>query len=70
MYLEALMLILNTILLAGLLWRVQYFKTLALYDPLTGLPNRRLFEDRLEQAIKQARRHHNLACLLYTSRCV
>ena len=31
-YLEALMLILNTILLAGLLWRVQYFKTLALYD--------------------------------------
>ncbi|MBK8533705.1 MAG: GGDEF domain-containing protein [Candidatus Competibacteraceae bacterium] len=65
MYLEALMLILNTILLAGLLWRVQYFKTLALYDPLTGLPNRRLFEARLEQAIKQARRHHNLAVVLF-----
>jgi diguanylate cyclase (GGDEF)-like protein len=65
MFLQALMLIMNTILLAWLLWRVQHFKSLALYDPLTGLPNRRLFEDRLEQAVKQARRHQTLAAVLF-----
>jgi diguanylate cyclase (GGDEF)-like protein/PAS domain S-box-containing protein len=27
------------------------------YDPLTGIPNRRLFMDRLHQALAQARRH-------------
>ena len=65
MSLEALVLMINTILLAWLLWRVRYFKTLALYDPLTGLPNRRLFEDRLDQAVKQARRHQNLVAVLF-----
>ncbi|MBF0160493.1 MAG: EAL domain-containing protein, partial [Magnetococcales bacterium] len=29
------------------------------YDPLTGLPNRLLFEDRLARSITQARRHGN-----------
>lgn len=65
MSLEALMLTINTILLVWLLWRVQHFKTLALYDPLTGLPNRRLFEDRLDQAVKQARRNKNLVAVLF-----
>lgn len=41
------------------------FRHLAYHDPLTQLPNRRLFEDRLEQAIRSARRNeHQLALLL------
>lgn len=38
---------------------------LAFYDVLTGLPNRRLFMDRLEQAVHTAKRSHKGACLLY-----
>ena len=39
---------------------------LALYDPLTGLPNRALFHDRLAQSIDEARRTgHSLAVLLF-----
>lgn len=34
----------------------QQWEYLANYDPLSGLPNRRLFKDRLEQAVLQARR--------------
>jgi diguanylate cyclase (GGDEF)-like protein/PAS domain S-box-containing protein len=37
----------------------------ALHDFLTGLPNRRLFEDRLEQIIQAARRTGAQAALLY-----
>lgn len=37
---------------------------LANYDALTGLPNRRLFSERLEQAIKQVRREDNAFALL------
>jgi diguanylate cyclase (GGDEF)-like protein/PAS domain S-box-containing protein len=35
------------------------------YDALTGLPNRRLFHDRLEQEIKKAEREHNLLALMF-----
>ncbi|HET7839801.1 MAG TPA: EAL domain-containing protein, partial [Rectinemataceae bacterium] len=38
---------------------------LAYYDPLTGLPNRALFKDRLERAILQAERYgHRVALLM------
>jgi diguanylate cyclase (GGDEF)-like protein len=38
---------------------------LAFYDPLTGLANRRLFKDRLDQALKKVRRQKNHMALLY-----
>ena len=42
--------------------QLQY---LANYDSLTGLPNRNLFYDRLNQAIKKARRRDNEVALLF-----
>ncbi|MCP5358210.1 MAG: EAL domain-containing protein [Pseudomonadales bacterium] len=38
---------------------------LAFYDPLTGLENRRLFKDRLEQSIRQVRRNKSIIALLF-----
>ncbi|MEK7207547.1 MAG: EAL domain-containing protein [Pseudomonadota bacterium] len=38
---------------------------LAYYDPLTGLPNRRLFHDRLSEALKRADRNERLVGLLF-----
>jgi len=38
---------------------------LAFYDNLTGLPNRRLFEDRMELALAAAHRHHQYGALLF-----
>ena len=38
---------------------------MAYHDPLTGLPNRALMHDRLEQALKQARRNRNRAAILF-----
>lgn len=35
------------------------------FDPLTGLPGRRLFRDRLDQAMAQARRNGQFAALLH-----
>ncbi|MDR5900282.1 EAL domain-containing protein [Halomonas vilamensis] len=42
--------------------KVEY---LANHDALTGLPNRSLFQDRLQQAIAQARRNGGQAALLF-----
>ncbi|MBJ54412.1 MAG: GGDEF domain-containing protein [Gammaproteobacteria bacterium] len=38
---------------------------LAFYDPLTGLENRRLFKDRLEQSLKHVRRSKKSTALLF-----
>ena len=35
------------------------------FDDLTGLPNRRLFRDRLSQAIKHVKRENKLFALLF-----
>ena len=35
------------------------------YDPLTQLPNRRLFRDRLEQEVRKSNRDHQVFALLY-----
>ena len=40
-------------------------RNLAFYDPLTGLPNRRLLVDRLGQALNQRSRHQSLGALLF-----
>jgi diguanylate cyclase (GGDEF)-like protein len=42
---------------ARLRGQVEQIEKLALYDALTGLANRRLFHDRLEQAFLSAQRH-------------
>ncbi|EIK53670.1 sensory box protein [Stutzerimonas stutzeri TS44] len=42
--------------------RIHY---LAFYDPLTGLPNRRLLLDRLQQAIVSSRRSGQLGALMF-----
>jgi diguanylate cyclase (GGDEF)-like protein len=37
----------------------------AFHDPLTGLPNRALFKDRLEHALAQATRHHGSLAVMF-----
>lgn len=44
--------------------QIEHNKHLALHDELTGLPNRRLFEDRLDGALERARRSGAQAALL------
>jgi diguanylate cyclase (GGDEF)-like protein len=41
------------------------YQRLASHDPLTNLPNRRLFQDRLEQAITHAHRRREHVALIY-----
>ena len=43
----------------------QQLHHLAHHDPLTGLPNRLLFDDRLQYAIEQARRNEQRCLLLF-----
>ncbi len=45
--------------------REEQLHTLALHDPLTGLPNRDLFHDRLAQAIEGARRTNTEVSVFY-----
>ena len=42
----------------------ETLKSLAYHDPLTGLPNRLLFHDRLSQAIERARRNRQLLTVM------
>lgn len=43
----------------------EQISRLAFYDPLTQLPNRRLFNERLSQALVQHHRSKNHGCLVY-----
>ena len=43
----------------------ETIRQMAYYDPLTGLPNRLLFHDRLRQAIVRARRGEHAVALLF-----
>lgn len=57
-----------TAILQNISERVMFEKRLAhlaFYDSLTGLPNRRLFHDRLGQAIERARREEKMLGILF-----
>ena len=43
----------------------EKLKKMAFHDELTGLPNRRLFQDRMEQTLKESKRNHQKCALLY-----
>ena len=43
----------------------ERIKNLAYFDVLTGLPNRRLFTDRLQVAIANAHRHHSRLAIMF-----
>jgi len=43
----------------------EQIHSLAFYDPLTHLPNRRLLQDRLQQALRTSARHGHCSALLF-----
>ncbi|HEY9079743.1 diguanylate cyclase domain-containing protein [Magnetovibrio sp.] len=43
----------------------QRYQHMAYHDPLTGLPNRGLFEQRLDLAVQRATRHHANTALMF-----
>lgn len=43
----------------------EQIRYLAFFDGLTGLPNRRLFRDRLDHALETARRHQRMTAVLF-----
>ncbi len=43
----------------------ELIKNLAYYDPLTQLPNRSLFQERMQQAILRAKREQSIFALMY-----
>jgi diguanylate cyclase (GGDEF)-like protein len=45
--------------------RVEHIRELAFHDELTGLPNRGLFMERLQQALTRARRRRGLVAVLF-----
>jgi diguanylate cyclase (GGDEF)-like protein len=51
--------------LADLKDNQEELEHLAQHDMLTGLPNRRLFQERLEQALAHARRYQQQVCLFF-----
>lgn len=51
--------------LADLMRKQEALEHLAQHDMLTGLPNRRLLEDRLDTACAHARRHGGRVCVLF-----
>ena len=51
--------------LASMQQQEEHFRELAYHDQLTGLPNQRLFDDRLGQAIAHSAREKSLLAVLY-----
>jgi diguanylate cyclase (GGDEF)-like protein/PAS domain S-box-containing protein len=43
----------------------EHLEYLSYYDALTGIPNRRLFQERVEQAIKEAKRYQRKFAVMY-----
>ena len=43
----------------------KHIHRLAFFDVLTGLPNRRLLDDRIETTLQRAARHHTRAAVMY-----
>jgi diguanylate cyclase (GGDEF)-like protein len=51
--------------LAAAIEQEEGSRNAALHDPLTGLPNRALFKDRLEHGIAQAKRHRWILAVMF-----